>query len=195
MQRLLIPIYLLIAALLYGCGASAVVETQAPIHARAEDGSISESYNLLRSSPEEKAPKPLEAHWRRLLRRQIRGVIEPSHVQRVRTPVGVVWVFQIDDGICLAQGGRGSIGCSRGAEARTTGVSLGVFDPPSHQIERPHNFILYALIPDGTDRIPATIGDQQRAIHVRHNLVSVSSRLQPVLIEMPYPARQYSTGH
>lgn len=162
---------LLLAVLALGCGQG---DRNKPSLA------VKEGFPILRG-PAEHFPRALRSHLAHLLSNASAQPFQPRLVQRKRTAAGVVWLFVDGEAVCLAQGSLGSVACSNAKRARSEGVSLGVFSPPSAHTRRPHNFLLMGLTPDGVTGVIVSIGKRRHMIDVRDNLFSATGD-RPILI-------------
>lgn len=174
-------VILLVAGLAVGCGASSQGSDQRVGTQRTGYSATMKAFHLLQGSTEV-MPPPLELHLATILDRGSHRQFTADHVQHVRTASGAAWVFVNGSDLCLAQIGRGGVACSQMTRAREEGVSLGVFSPPSNPSQKPHDFLLIGLAPDGVTRVVVSIGHQHQKIAVRNNLFSASAE-QPVLIK------------
>ena len=131
----------------------------------------------------ERLPDPLANHVSRLLS-QPRGA-KPVTTQVAGTAAGRIWIFFYGKKMCLAQEALGSVACSSMSLARSRGVVLGTFKPPSKEVPRMHGFQLIGIMPDDVRYVSATVGrmHQKRYIRVpvRHNVFAVSAE-RPVLV-------------
>jgi hypothetical protein len=175
---------LLLIGVAAGCG-----QQLDPSHTQPSQGRVAgdnyvaiKQHFLLLRGPAESLPQPLRLHLTRLLRGRSAHDIRPVLAQRAVAAGEPVWVFIESANVCLAQGGLGSVACSKAGRAKLEGVSLGVFSPPSKRIRRPHNFLLLGLAPDGITRVGITVGKRRRTISVRNNVFAASGD-RPILIK------------
>lgn len=165
--------------LLAGCGASQLASQSKD---EDEDG-IAAAFRMLRTPPE-RLPPSLAHHVARLLKTSD-GEVEPVNTQLVRTREGAVWIFLTSQKMCLVQADFGSISCSKKRLARSQGVVLGTFKPPSKDVPRMHEFLVVGALPDDVRYVSATIGRHLRQRHVRvavrNNVLAIAAE-QPVLV-------------
>jgi|GEM_PF-3366482 len=166
--------FLLILVVMAGCGQA----TDTTTLERSTVPRAVESFHLLRT-PSNDMPLVVRTHLSNILVGQLNEQINPTLVHRTNTGKGAVWVFRTDHALCLAQDGRGAVGCSTFSRARSHGISLGIFSPPTSTVPRPHNFLLIGLVPDGIKRVEVTVGNRRRTVEVHNNLFAASGD-QPV---------------
>lgn len=128
----------------------------------------------------ETLPAPLRIHLSNILSNNGHQ-LNPVSVQHQRIAGQAVWVFLTWNRVCLAQAHRGGVACSSIGEANRTGVSLGVFSPPTQYQPAPHDFLLLGLAPDAVSHVVITIGKRSQTIPVRRNLYGFTAD-QPILI-------------
>jgi len=87
--------------------------------------------------------------------------------------------------MCLVQANLGSIACSPKRLARSKGVILGTFIPPSSEVPRLHHFLVQGVMPDAVRYVSATVGrrghERQVEIPVRNNAFAIAAE-QPVVV-------------
>jgi hypothetical protein len=165
-----------LCCLLTGCGAS-------HLSANPEGGeSIAVAFKVLRTRSE-RLPPPLAQHIARLLKASEKA--KPANTQLVRTRGGSIWAFLTGEKMCLVQANLGSISCSKKRLARSQGVVLGTFKPPSNEVPHLHQFLVLGVMPDDVRYVSATIGRHLHKRHirvpVRHNVFAIAAE-QPVLV-------------
>lgn len=89
--------------------------------------------------------------------------------------------------MCLVQANLGSISCSRRRQARSQGVVLGTFKPPTKEIPALHEFLVLGVVPDDVRFVVATIG---RHLHERHIRVAVRNNVFAIAAEQPVLVRK-----
>jgi hypothetical protein len=165
-----------VCLLLAGCGASRLSSNQ------EGEENIATAFKVLRTSSEHLSP-PLTHHIARLLKASEKA--KPVNTQLVRTRGGLVWIFLTGEKMCLVQANFGSISCLRKRQARSRGVVLGTFKPPSKEQPYLHQFLALGVMPDDVRYVLATIGRHSHERHVRvplHNNVFAIAAEQPVLV-------------
>jgi hypothetical protein len=177
-------IALLIIGVIAGCGQNLPPGTTDPSNAKAAGQShraVKEHFLLLRG-PTETLPQSLRSHLGRLLRGRSNRELRPFLAHRAVADEEPIWVFMERRNLCLAQGGLGSVACSKVHRAELDGVSLGVFSPPSKDVPRPHDFLLLGLAPNDVRKVEITIGKRRQLIDVKKNLYFVAGD-QPILVK------------
>lgn len=160
-----------------GCGSSS-----AP-HGHVDGGATRAEFAVLRSPPEH-LPGTLARHIARLLKASERA--KPVITQLARTRGGSIWILLTEKELCLAQADFGSVSCKPKRAARSRGVVLGTFDPPSRAKPYLHRFLVLGVMPDGVKYVSATIG---RHLHERHIKVSVQDNVFAIAAEQPVLVR------
>jgi hypothetical protein len=165
-----------VCLLLAGCGTSR--QSSNP----GGEENIAAAFKVLRTRSEP-LPSPIVDHIARLL--QASGKAKPVDTQLARTGGGSVWIFLTREKMCLVQANFGSISCSTKQLARSKGVVLGTFKPPSKEAPSMHNFLVLGVLPDDVGYVSATIGRHLRQHHirvpVRNNVFAIAAE-QPVLV-------------
>jgi hypothetical protein len=172
---------LLLAGLAVGCGASPRGSEQRAGTRNAAYSTTMKAFHILQGTTEV-MPRRLQLHLASILDRGSHSQLNAAHVQHARTTSGAAWVFVNGSDLCLASGRRGGVACSQMTRALEEGVSLGVFSPPSKPGQRPHDFLLMGLAPDGVTQVEVSIGKRQQKIAVQSNLFSASGD-QPVMLK------------
>lgn len=170
----------ILAAIAIGCDQNQAEPAHGPNTAGTRRPAVTNAFRLF-STPAEHMPGAMRSHLARLLSRHSPRHFQPTVEQREEVVGGAAWAFVDRGAVCLAQDGIGAVACSKARHARSAGVSLGVFSPPSGG-ERPHDFLLIGLAPDGVRRVAITIGKRHQTIDVQNNLFSASGE-DPVLIK------------
>lgn len=187
MSQILRMIVFVAAVGAIGCGD----QDQGSPHGAGEQPRVSpattSSFALLRG-PGTTLPKGMWFHLVQILHGGDHTKFRPTYVQRAHTAGGVAWVFVDDRSVCLAEGHRGSVACTNARRARSEGVTLGTFTPPSARVPRPHDFSVIGLVPDRVQQVVVTVGKRRLTLAVRRNLFSVS-RNSPILIDEFVPLR------
>lgn len=166
-----------VCLLLAGCGAS-------PLSSNQEgEESIAAAFQVLRT-PSEHLPPPLAQHIARLLNASEKA--KPVHTQLARTRGGPVWVFLTREKMCLVQANFGSVSCSTRRLARSQGVVLGTFKPPSQEVPYLHQFVVLGVMPDDVRYVSSTIG---RHSHVHHIRVPVRNNVFAIAADQPVSVR------
>lgn len=162
--------------LLAGCGASRSVAN------REGEENIASAFMVLRT-PSEHLPPPLAKHIARLLKASEKA--KPVNTQLVSTREGSVWIFLTGEKMCIVQANFGSISCLKQRLARSQGVVLGTFKPPSKEVPYLHQFLVLGVMPDDVRYVSATIGRHSHEHHirvpVRNNVFAIAAE-QPVLV-------------
>ena len=140
---------------------------------------VEHSFKLFRSR-HEMLPTVTRRHLARLVRQDV-GRFLPTNVQYEPTSEGGLWAFIDGRNVCLAQAG-GAVACAAINRAKSEGLTLGVFSPPSRGARRPHNFLVMALVPDGVSRLTAHIGKRTRSLVVTNNVAAATSDY-PIMLE------------
>lgn len=163
--------------LVVGCGGSDLPSTA------ESDKEVAAVFSVLRGNPEH-LPPSLSRHVARLLKPSERDT--PVNTQRVGTSEGAVWIFLNGPKMCLAQANFGSIACVTKRLARSQGVVLGTFKPPTKQVPRMHKFSVLGVVPDEVRYVAATIGRgshrRRVRIPVRSNAFAVAAE-QSILVD------------
>lgn len=170
----------LLSLAIVGCGQRHDSSEQIPPSKETGASNAKAHFSLL-STPQEELPEALQAHLAQLLMRKQPDQFRPLLVQRSRTAHGTAWTFVNDSAICLAQGGFGSVACSRWAPAKKDGVVLGTFTPPSGRFKQPHDFLVLGLVPNGVVQVALRVGRRHRVVAVSHNLFTATSDV-PILV-------------
>lgn len=165
-----------VCCLLAGCGASQLSS------AREGEKSIAAAFKVLRTRSEH-LPPPIAQHIARLLKASEKA--SPVDTQLVETRGGSIWVFLTGERMCLVQANFGSISCLKKRLARSRGVVLGTFKPPSKEVPRLHRFLVLGVVPDDVRYVSATIGrhshERDIRVSVRNNVFAIAAE-QPVLV-------------
>jgi hypothetical protein len=171
---------LLLAALAVGCGEHKIV-TSTELGQR-RSGALSDqlAFRLLRG-PADPLPERVRSQLARNLQRGSRDEFVPTHIHRVHTAAGAIWVFIDGSAVCLAQGTRGAVACTDSDHANFEGVTLVTFTPPSSRVPRPHDFFVMGLLPDQVGEVEVNIGKRHQTLTVRRNLFFATSN-RPILI-------------
>jgi hypothetical protein len=165
-----------VCCLLAGCGALHLSSN------REGEENIAAAFKVLRTPPEH-LPPALARHISRLLKASERA--NPVNTQLARTSEGSIWIFLTSEKMCLVQANFGSISCSKKRLARSQGVVLGTFKPPSKEVPYLHQFLVLGVMPDDVRYVSATIGRHSHDHHirrpVRNNVFAIAAE-QPVLV-------------
>jgi hypothetical protein len=165
-----------VCCLLAGCGASHLSSN------REGEGNVAAAFKVLRTRSEHLPPR-LAEHIARLLKASEKA--RPVNTQLVRTPGGSIWVFLTGDRMCLVQANFGSISCSKKRLARSQGVVLGTFKPPSKEVPYLHQFLVLGVMPDDVRYVSATLGRHSHQRHIRRpvqgNVFAIAAQ-RPVLV-------------
>jgi hypothetical protein len=168
--RLLI---LFVISLTIGCGhhpKSSLQRPEASVRQTARY-TLRKNFRLFQSAPET-LPRSVRSRISRLLKEP--GIsFKPLLVQRARTTIGVGWAFLDRNRVCLVQTSVGGACVAVGA-AKSEGVSLGTFSPPSVHVPRLHDFALIGLASDEISGVNISVGHRFRTIGVHNNLYSAS---------------------
>lgn len=157
-----------------GCAAS----DQSP----SEGDSISAAFDVMRGDSE-RFPEHLAKDIARVLSRS--GSARPFNTQLLETGAHRAWAFLYAKKLCLVRADQGSVGCASKSLARSRGVVLGTFTPPTKRVRRMHGFLIIALLPDDVRYVSATVGRKSQSRHirvpVRRNVVAISAE-RPILL-------------
>lgn len=159
---------LLLATLAVGCGEHRILTGTDASHRRSRSLSDQSAFRLLRG-PTKSLPQRVRSQLARSLHGGSRDEFRPAHIHRALTAVGVVWTFFDGSALCLADS-HGSVACAKAGRARSKGVILGTFTPPSKRVPRPHDFLVVGLVPEPIRKTVVTFGKQHRTLAVRRNL-------------------------
>jgi hypothetical protein len=110
----------------------------------------------------------------------------PTNTQLTRTRGGSIWIFLTHQKMCLAQANFGSVSCLEKQRARSHGVVLGTFKPPSKEVPYLHQFLVLGVMPDDVRYVSTTIG---RHLHEHHIKVPVRSNVFAIAAEQPILVR------
>lgn len=171
-----------VCLLLAGCGASHLSSSGG-----GEEG-ITAAFKVLQTRSE-RLPRPLARHIARLLKMSEEA--EPVDTQLARTRGGSIWIFLSGKKMCLVQANFGSISCLTKRLARSKGVVLGTFKPPSKEVPYLHKFLVLGVMPDDVRYVSATIG---RHLHERHVRVPVQNNVFAIAAEQPVLVRGRGRG-
>jgi hypothetical protein len=137
---------------------------------------------MLRTRSEHLPPR-LAQHIAGLLKAS--GGVKSVNTQLARTREGSIWIFLTGEKMCLVQANFGSISCLKQRLARSQGVVLGTFKPPSKEVPYLHRFLVLGVMPDDVRYVSATIGRHSHEHHirvpVRSNVFAIAAE-QPVLV-------------
>lgn len=107
------------------------------------------------------------------------------HTHIAETERGQMWVFLSGGQMCLAQANFGSVSCVREEEAKSEGVVLGTFKPPTKRTPYLHQFQLLGVLPDGVRHVIVTKGrghhKKQVRVPVRNNVFAFAAE-QPIVV-------------
>ncbi|MEX0973415.1 MAG: hypothetical protein WDZ46_09200 [Solirubrobacterales bacterium] len=149
---------------------------------RQDEKSIAVAFEVLRT-PSERMSPALVRHIARLRQASERDTL--VNTQLARTKAGRIWIFLTGKQMCLIQAEFGSISCTQKRLARSKGVVLGTFKPPTKAKPYLHRFLVLGVLPDDVRYVSATVGRAGDKRHVREpvrdNVFAVAAE-QPVLV-------------
>lgn len=166
-----------VCMLLAGCGALRLSSS------REGEENIAAAFKVLRTRPEHLS-SPLAHHIAQLLKASEKA--KPVSTQLARTRGASVWIFLTGEKMCLVQANFGSISCLKKRLARSEGVVLGTFKPPSKEVPYMHQFLVLGVMPDDVQYVSAIIG---RHLHERHVRVPVRNNVFEISAEQPVLVR------
>jgi hypothetical protein len=161
-----------------GGAAGAAVRTGlwARMQAAAGDAPIGEARTELRRAirvaraTPDRMPAALQAKVRASLGIPADVPFEDAH--RLATRRGTIWLTDLRRATCIVQARDGALACDTTAHVARRGLVLTVY-AVTH--DRPHDFVLFGLAPDGVRRARLHDGDRVRAVAVRGNVYAAGS--------------------
>ena len=111
---------------------------------------------------------------------------------RAQTVAGAVWVVPGHRRICLVEATGGSVACDSVADVVDRGLALEIFRAPTRQISRPHDFVIYGVVPNWVKFARVQAGKRRpRAIPIKNNVFALRSANNPlVLLRLEAPRRR-----
>jgi hypothetical protein len=177
-QFLVRPLPLLVLVLLTFVGCSTGFEQSSNTKTRP----IAMQFQIM-GSPSEEASSHVEKLLAETASVVGAGRARPRNLQKVKTTVGKVWVFQLGSHLCLRPESMGASGCIPNRTAWHMGLAVGTFVPPKEGTKRLENFRVYGVVPDGVTHVVARIGRKRhRRLMVRHNVYAMQANV-PIWIE------------
>lgn len=159
-----------------GDGAPMQLSLWSRMQAAAGDVPVQEARSVLRRNVRAareapgRMPVALQAKVRASLSVPAGVPFENTH--RLDTPRGALWLTDLRRATCIVQASDGALACDTTAHVAQRGVVLSVYAVTDN---RPHDFVLFGLAPDGIRHAQVRTAGRVRAVAVRDNVYSAAA--------------------
>jgi hypothetical protein len=131
-------------------------------------------FALMRSAAVDIPPK-LAIHLRHVIGAP-RAALNHAQARFARVGSKGFWLVSGRNIVCIAESGKGAVGCDTPQDFSRHGLNIGVFSPPKRPDGRLRRFVVFGVAPDGVRAVRARVGKRSISARVHRNAYMLRSK-------------------